>query len=77
MGQDGRVHLHLKQNVQSLTSHYVSLSVATGIVGGIFLLVLIVLFLIVLLIIGYKMRRSKNKYVLLLYSMAFHKARTV
>ena len=37
MGQDGRVHLHLKQNVQSLTSHYVSLSVATGIVGGIFL----------------------------------------
>ena len=57
MGQDGRVHLHLKQNVQSLTSHsYVSLSVATGI--GIFLLILIVLFLI-----GYKMRRSKNKYV--------------
>ena len=31
MGQDGRVHLHLKQNVQSLTSHYVSLSVAIGI----------------------------------------------
>ena len=72
MGQDGRVHLHLKLNVQSLTSHYVSLSVPTAIVGGIFLLVLIVL-----LIIGYKMRRSKNKYVLLLYSMAFHKARTV
>ena len=59
MGQDGRVHLHLKQNVQSLTSHYVSLSVPTAIVGGIFLLVLIVLILIVLIfIIGYKMRRS-------------------